>query len=289
MDIAAIQPTRVQLLGDVHGDTRAAIDAIRCAARDRCDAIVQVGDFGYWEHTSAGRRYLDTLNTLLKAQDRHLFWLDGNHENHALLATEHGASRGRVTSVRSNVHHLGRGARWVWGGLTWVALGGAGSVDMGVRVPGQSWWPEEAISVEDVAAAAAAGPCDVLLCHDAPSAVRTTRTGRRQLQLYDPRFSPSEQVSAWCAASREQLDAAVALLSPRLVVHGHHHVGYVGGAYWFDPAGNAEGTAVCLGLANADGGGNDRSSVVVSLAEAGVRLCTPIRGANPGDWLVEPA
>jgi hypothetical protein len=98
----------VQLLGDLHGDTTAALAAIRRAQRDGCGAIVQLGDFGYWENTPAGERYLDVVDAALEAAGLPLYWLDGNHENHELLVRRYGAGRGRLTTIRPRLFHLGR-------------------------------------------------------------------------------------------------------------------------------------------------------------------------------------
>lgn len=170
--------------------------------------------------------------------------------------------------------------------MTWLALGGAGSIDRLVRVPGHSWWPEEVITDADVVTAAASGPVDVLVCHDAPSAVRTTRVGsRRQVELYDPRLSPPPEIVAWCDSSRRLLDRAVASLKPRLVVHGHHHVAYAGATYWYEEGEDeAQGIATCVGLGNADGA--ELASITVDLSAGGLHLRTAIRGARAGTPLV---
>lgn len=55
---------------------------------------------------------------------------------------------------------------WNWGGVQFVSVGGARSIDAGWRVPGKSWWPEEELTDDEVAQACAYESCDILLTHD---------------------------------------------------------------------------------------------------------------------------
>lgn len=41
-------PTRIALAGDWHGNTRWALHALEAAARQGCDTVVHLGDFGLW-------------------------------------------------------------------------------------------------------------------------------------------------------------------------------------------------------------------------------------------------
>jgi hypothetical protein len=49
-------------------------------------------------------------------------------------------------ALAGRIWHLPRGHRWRWHGRDWLALGGAVSLDRGVRTAGVNWWPEEEIT-----------------------------------------------------------------------------------------------------------------------------------------------
>lgn len=139
----------------------------------RDDCIIICGDFGgLWEDSEEENYWLDWLND----KPWTTLWVDGNHENYALLAdlpTEmwHG---GMVHRVRPNILHLARGQVFELEGYTFFTMGGARSHDVedGIldpnapdfktqlmmlqtqgkrryRVLGESWWPEELPSEEE--------------------------------------------------------------------------------------------------------------------------------------------
>lgn len=118
--------------------------------------------------------------------------------------------------------HLPRGYRWTWWGQAWMALGGATSIDRLQRIPGRSWWPEEALTDEDVEYASRPGAVDVLVCHDAPYGANVPGVGlgpprpcdwplQTQLESYDHRLKVRKVVD---------------VVRPRLVAHGHMHCRY---------------------------------------------------------------
>ncbi len=72
-------------------------------------------------------------------------FVDGNHENHPMLAqypVEEWRG-GKVHRVQPHVLHLMRGQVFNIDGTTLFAMGGASSHDKEYRVEGISWWPEE--------------------------------------------------------------------------------------------------------------------------------------------------
>lgn len=205
---------RILLLGDVHGNTAFLEHAFAAAGRHGCDAIIQLGDLGYWDHTKAGREFLDRAQSSAKLCDIPLLFVDGNHENHEMLGVlidEDRVDRDGIAWVRPDVGWLTRGARWEWGDVRFGALGGAASVDRDRRVQGWSWWAEEVCTDSD-AALLGIDPLDVLVTHDAPLSVALK--GRADVHKEDLER---------CTASRGVLDRAVRRLRPTLVVHGHWH------------------------------------------------------------------
>lgn len=72
-------------------------------------------------------------------------FVDGNHENHPMLAQYpvEEWKGGKVHRVQPHVLHLIRGQVFNIDGTTLFAMGGASSHDKEYRVEGISWWPEE--------------------------------------------------------------------------------------------------------------------------------------------------
>jgi len=72
-------------------------------------------------------------------------FVEGNHDNHAVLAGLPSVDRfgGQVGQLADHVFHLRRGHVYVVDGLKVLAFGGARSVDKDQRFHGQNWWPEE--------------------------------------------------------------------------------------------------------------------------------------------------
>jgi hypothetical protein len=129
------------VLGDTHGREEAIAVAVRHAKMEGCQQIVQVGDFGYWPHVPDGGEFLAYVEKVCAENDVMFWWLDGNHENHdrlEVLVDEHG--RDKPIELSPHVHYLPRSCRWKWEGVTFMALGGAYSIDQQWRTPHISWW-----------------------------------------------------------------------------------------------------------------------------------------------------
>jgi hypothetical protein len=207
--VRASEPRRLLVAGDVHGDA-AWFDALcRRAAEKGCDAILQLGDFGYWPHLPGGARFPRRVSTLATNFDLDVYWIDGNHENHAALRALPVDEDGRIEIVK-RCWYLPRGHRWTWNGVRFGALGGAFSIDWRSRRAGSSSWPEEVTTTDDVEALGS-DSLDVLVAHEAPAAVPLVG-----ITLPDVDQIRTDEVRALVAA-------AVKATTPTLVLHGHWH------------------------------------------------------------------
>jgi len=105
--------------------------------------------------------------------------VDGNHEDSARLDAHPIDEDGR-RRLSDHVWHLPRGFRWQWGDSTWVAVGGAVSVDKQYRIEGKTWFAAEELTSEEADLIIAAGPADIVVAHDAPLGVPFLRGELRQ-------------------------------------------------------------------------------------------------------------
>lgn len=204
--------TRVAFAGDWHANPLFARMVIRSLAGG-VDAVVHLGDFG----VGFSDRYLQVVDEAAREADLVVMFVDGNHEDHAQLGAIPISSDG-VRRLAPRVWHLPRGFRWEWSGLSFLALGGAHSVDRQSRVPGVSWWPQEAISLQDALRATEGGPVDVIVTHDAPA-------GHVIPGLMPPGTFPAEEIEA-SDAHRQVLRRVVDEVRPRALWHGHYHSRY---------------------------------------------------------------
>lgn len=200
-------------LGDTHSDRDAAARAIDYAARNGADTVVQVGDWGFLWPRASSVAWLD--QTLVDAGVKMMF-CDGNHDWHPRLRPDPSAPR-IPYALTPNIRYMPRGSSLVDAdGTRFLFLGGAPSIDREHRTPGKSWWPEEEITDEDVAAALAVeGPVHVMVTHDSP--------------IIPPGFSEdvgSEWFRAAGPASRRRLLTVMEHHQPPLLVHGHFHKRY---------------------------------------------------------------
>lgn len=208
-------PEQVLAAGDWHGVIAFAIQVLKQAHADGITHILHVGDFGIWPGQD-GVKFLRALNRQLTVYGQTLWVADGNHDDHDQLDA---LPIDPVTGVRrlaGRIFHLPRGFRWTWAGRTWMALGGATSLDRRRRIPGRSWWPQEEITEQDAAAALAGGFVDVMLTHDCPAGV--------PIPGLHSGWDPHELLRA--QAHRQLLAQVVHAVRPQLLIHGHFHVRY---------------------------------------------------------------
>lgn len=205
---------KVFVAGDWHGNEAAAVWSIKQAARKGVNTILHTGDFGIWPG-QRGENFLKVVEKSLLENDVELYFVDGNHEDFPQLLALPLNAEG-VRKVRENLYHLPRGFRWTWQGLTFLALGGATSVDRPHRVEFFSWWKEESLTLKDVYTAANGGPADVLITHDAPAGVHI------------PGLHNNWDASELARARRHQelLLQVVESVQPTHLFHGHFHVRY---------------------------------------------------------------
>jgi len=208
--------------GDWHGNISWASHVLREAKAEDIDTIVQVGDFGYWEHTPDGVYYLDKLSENAVLRGVRVVWVDGNHENHTMLREKYAdaeKSDEGFWKIRENIWYTPRANVWEWYGQRIMSLGGAYSIDKHHRRLGTSYWAEEMITPEEEALAISRGKVDILFTHDAPS-------------NFPAPLWKADLDSAW---SRQTLSRVADAVRPARWFHGHYHDNVVYDFPEYDP------------------------------------------------------
>ncbi|WP_236966941.1 metallophosphoesterase family protein [Microbacterium aurantiacum] len=206
---------RVAVSGDWHGNLgwlRAWAPAIRRLAPD-VTTIFQVGD--WWVDPVA----TDAIFTATEIT--RVFVTLGNHEAWGEITPLLAAHPGQAVRVSEVTWLLPRPSRVRVGGRGVLSLGGAASVDRLWRVEGRDWWPDEEITDEQVAAAIAGGPTDVLLTHESPEGTPVPEVG--DVLRTNPQGWPDAALEA-STRSRQQVTRVWGAVDAALLVHGHMHV-----------------------------------------------------------------
>lgn len=201
---------RLLIAGDTHEDIRHCEMLIKKACSNGVTKIIQVGDFGLWDHYESGVRFLDTLNHLLRDAGATWIWLDGNHENHDRLdwyVKNNPKNKNGHVFIRSHILYSPRGHKWQWEGKWYMTVGGAYSIDKSNREIGRSWWPGETLTeAQTKHIEATGGKVDFLFTHDCPTNVPMEMKQDVQSHI-----------------NRQLINRVAKATRPRLWFHGHMH------------------------------------------------------------------
>ena len=204
--------------GDWHGSFAQAEKVIRLCHELELDTIFHVGDFGIW---SNDKPYLNRMEFLLNQWNIEMYFIDGNHENFNMLY-EKKILEDNTRYIRDHITYIPRGYRWDWHEVSFLALGGAVSIDKNHRIEGRSWWPEEALTDEDILTAQSGGPVDVMFTHDSPASAPNSICDDWQGQVKAMKYFGKENLAA-CTDHRRRLQEVTDVTTPRLLFHGHYH------------------------------------------------------------------
>lgn len=206
------------------------------ACRVEADIVFQLGDFGYgWsrpQRKGTGEHYClfsEQVAKFVKKTENvatggviPVYWLGGNHENYDFLERELANGkrlhRNGTWEVAPNVFYVPRGVILTFGSVRFLCCGGGTSIDRNSRVEGESWWPQEAITDDDVVACQRAGEADVLLSHDFPW----------ECEVIDRHLDPwwGEWAQQQVIASRQRISGIAYNANVSRVYHGHLHIRY---------------------------------------------------------------
>lgn len=244
-----MNPARIMVLGDSHGNFPFMRAALALAAKHECEVLHVVGDFGIWTHVPAGVRFLDDVSDLAERLGVLVTFTDGNHENfdylYALPVDEDGWRR-----VRPSIWHAPRGHIWRWGAINFLSMGGAHSIDgpggiwtqgrgpltkaamrnvrdengfpQSVEIPAGTdlggWWPEEVITDEDVQTAIGnmiEWVDDYPLWPDID--VMFAHDAPTSVSMPHKGYPAGDE-------NRARLQKVYEVAQPQLLVHGHYHM-----------------------------------------------------------------
>lgn len=207
---------KVMAVGDTHCNTQFAIRVCRYAKANNIDTIIALGDFGY----RFSKDFLTVWKQWLENnEDRTMYWLDGNHDDHDYIASfmEGEDPNGPVAHWHPRFLYMPRGSTTTIGSTKCQFLGGAYSIDRTRRKLGKSWWAGECTTREDVDRTIANGKdVEVMFTHDCPD----TTWFQEALGKGDYKIDPSS------AENRALLTEAVRAVAPERLFHGHYHYSY---------------------------------------------------------------
>lgn len=220
---------RILVSGDSHGDYYHIVNCCVWANDLDCDLIVQVGDFGYiWtKGIHDPMESLVAVNEILTEYDQKLFFLDGNHEDFTAISDitgvdfKTGENTSKPINVFDRITYLPRASRWEWDGVSFLAVGGAISIDRRSRTRYVTYWPEEATTDGDVERSLAGSPVDVVFAHDAPFNTQVLNE-----HLIHNGWNLSNNLQRDCDHNRILMSEIRIGLNPKLWVHGHYHFAY---------------------------------------------------------------
>ena len=273
----------VGLIGDLEGDRDWAVSRLReLGERSDVEVVYQLGDlrFGMGAHPE---EYLEAIESVCAELDLRLVGINGNHEHWARLDELWSEPRWQdgdggllPLEVSDHVTLVPRGHRWELGGRSFVALGGAPSVNRDLLTEGVDWWPTEVIEEAHVEQTIAGGHADIMLTHDSPGPPYCTAPVAEVIRG-NPWGWP-ETILAYAQDGIDKVTRAVVGVAPRLLVHGHFHV--AGEAVVRLPGAERDTTIWSLG-ANQDPA-NVRLLDLDTLADPGSDILTELPAARSG-------
>ena len=139
---------RIYITGDKHGTFVPLFSLAEKVELRDTDILIIAGDAGYvWNED-----YRYNVESLQQIFPGTITFIDGNHENHALLNSFEIIqwNGGKAHCVGERVYHLMRGEVYSIYGNNFFTLGGARSVDKDRREEGVSWWKEEEPTQEEI-------------------------------------------------------------------------------------------------------------------------------------------
>jgi predicted phosphodiesterase len=244
---------RIMIAGDCHGKINHVYYLLQMCENQGITTLLQVGDFGAWEHEAEGRKFFRLVSQRAVKTGVTVYWIDGNHDKISATLKRHREvdDSGFVLCAPSLVY-IPRGTVWEWSGIKFLAFGGAYSVDKEARLYWEKekrvqwerqkalgsrkldtskeslWFPEEEASEEDYIKAVGDGSrVDVMVTHDKP---RASNPGWNRKDLME------------CWPNQDRIQALLQARKPRVLVHGHLHYPYE------DRVRHAEGWTLVKGL-----------------------------------------
>lgn len=199
--------------GDWHGDQEFGVEIVKHFS-DKTKAFIHVGDFGYFDPDDMVR-----VSMALQKVGAKMYWIDGNHENHARINSLERDSEG-LAEVHPNMYHVRRGTFIEVDGHTWLLNGGASSVDRKWRTEGFDWWPEERVDLDQIKSVPPT-KVSVLVTHETPYRTKAIN----HLENRPGNYWPEVDV----IISEEQTKILSELINsnrPEHVFHGHWHIRY---------------------------------------------------------------
>lgn len=138
----------IYVTGDTHGDI-ARFKSREMKKLRRRDTLIVTGDFGFiWDGSRREKRQLRWLSH----RRYNLLFVDGTHDNFDLLSQypEVEYCGGKARKIGKRLYYLCRGEVFTIENKTVFAMGGGESLDLDVRIPGVSWWPQEQPSMPEL-------------------------------------------------------------------------------------------------------------------------------------------
>ncbi|MCL1837962.1 MAG: metallophosphoesterase [Propionibacteriaceae bacterium] len=243
-----VQPSRIALVGDVHGNWAAAKACLLWAGEQQADVVVFLGDFGFDFEPPYGKHQKSEFEACVNRWAGKLgidvLYLNGNHDNWAWTDSERerqGIAAVEPLQMAEHVWNLGVGQRLPWGERGWLVVPGGVSIDRvwrqysRQRIGFPIWWENEALTdaqIDDIVVANTDRPVDVVVAHDCPYLPGSWLS--RHLSQNEPIRERSEISGIGQKELRDSDDHQLRLLrifdsclaDDGLWAHGHYHINW---------------------------------------------------------------
>jgi predicted phosphodiesterase len=148
----------IAFIGDVHRNFDRFAEAIAKLPED-VDVVIQVGDLGLH------RKDLDASAGTFPSLARRVYYVTGNHDHEPTYR-----AIVKPTELLPNLVYVPRGLVLELDGRRIAFLGGGDSVvDRSRRKDNFDWWPEERVTMADVARLEGVRHVELLVCHTPPA------------------------------------------------------------------------------------------------------------------------
>ena len=221
-DLTLAAESRVAVAGDWHGNhlwIQSAIPALHDAAPD-VRTILHAGDFGILPGRR-GKGFLAAVDAVCSSAGiERVLVTPGNHEDWARLTARFASRPGQPIRLTDAIWVFPRGFRFSLAGRLFMSFGGAASLDFAYRRARGMWWPAEVPTLDDVVAAAAGGPVDVLITHEAI----VGGTSKVDAVVMSNPMKWDEEALEYSRTSRRLVTALWVRVEPKALFHGHMHI-----------------------------------------------------------------